>query len=135
MSRIISKVSVKSTGKWSAWLALACAVHCILMPFVSAALPLIGMQFLESTFFEAALVGVGLSFGAYSIWKGYRQIHDMKSLPAAFVAGAGLMLSGIVFFEEPLELVFVISGAVMVAIAQLVNLRLTHAATCEDHAH
>ena len=133
MSRLLSKISVSSTGKWSAFLALACAIHCILMPFVSAALPLIGMQFLESTLFEVALVAGGLSFGAFSIWKGYRQIHRMKSLLAAFVGGVALMLCGILFFEEPLELVFVISGAVMVAVAQLINLRLTHAATCDAH--
>lgn len=135
MHKLISKVNVQTTGKWSAWLALACAIHCILMPFVSAALPLIGMQFLESTLFEVGLVGAGLSFGAFSIWRGYRNIHGMKSLPAGFLGGAVLMLSGILFFEEPLELVFVIAGALMVAIAQIANLRLTHAATCESHAH
>lgn len=133
MQRLLSKSSLESSGKWSAFLALACAIHCILMPFVSAALPLIGMQFLESTAFEAGLVGAGLSFGAWSIARGYKQVHGLRSLPAAFSGGALLMLSGILFFEEPWEILLVVSGAVTVAVAQLVNLRITHSATCEAH--
>ena len=107
-------------------MALACAVHCIAMPFVSAALPVIGLQFLDSVLFEVGLIGLGLAFGAVSVMKGYRNVHRMKAVPAVFIAGSALLLSGVLFLEEPWELVVVISGAVAVAIAQMINLSLTH---------
>jgi len=133
MQKFISKISHQTTGRWSAFLALACAVHCVAMPFISAALPLIGLQFLESPVFEVGLILAGLSFGAFSVVKGYRQQHRSIAIPLIFLAGSLMLLSGVLFFPEPWEIVMVVSGAIAVAAAQLMNLRLaphTHNAAC-----
>lgn len=135
MTNIFAKTSIQSTGKWGTFLALACAVHCIAMPFVSTALPLVGLQFLESELFEIALVSIGLSFGAYSVFKGYWSIHRKASIPMLFAAGTCLLLSGILFAPEELEIVLVVAGAVLVGIAQYQNRRISHSCDNPHHVH
>lgn len=137
MTNQFSDTAIQTTSKWGTFLALACAVHCIAMPFVSTALPLVGLQFLESELFEIGLVGLGLSFGAYSIFKAYRVTHHIHSIPLLFVAGTALLLSGILFAPEAAEIFLVVAGAVLVGIAQFQNRKYAHAHDCDDprHAH
>lgn len=127
MSNITSDSSIQTTSKWGAFLALACAVHCIAMPFVATMLPLIGLQFLESTAFELSIVGLGLGFGAYSIGKGFLKVHRNKNILGLFAFGAVVMLFGILGAEEPLEIWLVVVGALAVGTAQWINVRSSHA--------
>ncbi len=127
MPNINSKTSIQSTGKWGALLALACAIHCVAMPFTAALLPLIGLQFLESTAFELSIVGLGLGFGTYSIVKGFLRVHRNKNILGLFTFGAAVMLFGILSAEEPMEIWLVIVGALSVGTAQWINVRNSHA--------
>lgn len=131
MQSSISNPKVHMTSKWGAFLTLACAIHCMLMPFISAALPLMGMQFLDSHVFEVGLVLVGLGIGAYSVVKGVREIHQNFRVALLFTIGAVILLSGVLFLEDPYELILVIAGAVGVGGAQWWNMRLSHHAHCE----
>lgn len=126
MTKKTSNRSIRTTSKWGAFLAFACAVHCIAMPFVATVLPLVGLQFLESTAFELGIVGLGLGFGAYSVGKGYLKVHRNLNVLGLFAIGSVLMLTGILATEEPLEIWFVVVGALAVAGAQWVNLRTSH---------
>ncbi len=96
------------------------------MPFVATMLPLIGLQFLESTAFELSIVGLGLAFGAYSVGKGYLKVHRNFNVLGLFAVGAGVMLTGILAAEEPLEIWLVVIGALAVGTAQWFNLRTSH---------
>lgn len=121
-----SNSSIQATSKWGAFLALACAVHCIAMPFVATLLPVLGLQFLESTAFELSIVGLGLGFGAYSVGKGYLRVHRNKNILGLFAIGAAVMLTGILGAEEPLEIWLVVVGAIAVGAAQWINVRHSH---------
>ena len=127
MTKRTSNQSIRTTSKWGAFLAFACAIHCIAMPFVATLLPLVGLQFLESTAFELSIVGLGLAFGAYSVGKGYIKVHRNLHVVALFALGSILLLTGILATEEPLEIWFVVVGAIGVAAAQFFNLRTSHA--------
>ena len=132
MQRYFQRFSSDSSGRVSAGLALACAVHCIAMPVIATALPLLGLQFLDSVLFELILVGAGLSFGAYSVIKGYRKGKPV-AIPVVFFAGAALLVIGILSHSESFELMLVVVGALAVAIAQMVNLRHVHVKECAAH--
>lgn len=133
-NRIMRTTSVQTTSKWSTFLALACAVHCVAMPFVGALLPVLGLQFLDSEFFEFSIVGLGLAIGAYSVLRGQR-IHRNNMILLLFFTGAATLLSAILFTEEPLEIWLVVAGALMVGIAQWQNSKMTHSCSNPSCTH
>lgn len=121
--------TIISTNRVGAWVSIACAIHCAAMPFLLSVLPLLGMEFLASHFLEIAMLSAGLGFGAYGILKAYFQTHR-HPLPVALLAlGASLVISGMFLIPESLEPVVVPSGALLVGIAQVVNIRKSKTCT------
>ncbi len=73
------------------WLSTACAIHCLVMPVVITALPLIGLGFLEERWFERAACGGMLALAALCLWRGCRMHREWRLL-GLFALGGGLML-------------------------------------------
>jgi drug/metabolite transporter superfamily protein YnfA len=105
-----------------------CAVHCALLPFVIALLPLLGLGFLADHRFERIFVACAAALASITIvtaWRRHRKLHALFLL----VPGIALLLAGILIDIEHREwthTVLVVCGGVLVASAHVVNLVLSH---------
>ncbi len=105
-----------------------CAVHCALLPFVIALLPLIGLGFLADHRFERIFVACAAALASVTIitaWRRHRKLHALFLL----VPGITLLLAGIVIDigrHEWLHTTLVVCGGVLVASAHVTNLVLSH---------
>ena len=122
--------SITTSSRVSAWLSIACAIHCALMPLAITTLPLLGLEFLASHWMEALLLGLGLGFGGYGILRGYFQRHHEPLTLVLLGVGAALVVAGLFFAPESLEHVLIPVGAITVGIAQILNIR--YSKTCVD---
>lgn len=104
-----------------------CAVHCALLPFVLALLPLLGLEFLANHAFERGFVLFAATLATLTLVGGYRR-HRQR-LPLMLVApGLALLVSGVAVdldTRTALHSVLVTCGGLLVALAHVVNLRLS----------
>ncbi|WKN44169.1 MerC domain-containing protein [Tunicatimonas pelagia] len=98
--------------------SLLCALHCAALPFLLTLAPLAGLQFLRNPWIEYTLILISFCIACYALIPGYRRYHR-KPLALILVL-LGFLLIGSGRFLEP-ESVLTSSGAVLVAIAHLVN--------------
>lgn len=105
-----------------------CAVHCALLPFVLALLPLVGLGFLAGHAFERAFVACAALLAIGSIAIGYRH-HRRPHALFLMLPGIALLLFGVavnIDVRVTLHTVAVVCGGVLVASAHVTNLVLTH---------
>jgi len=114
--------------------AFLCAIHCALLPFVLALLPLLGLGFLAGHTFERNFVLFACMLATVSLVAGYRR-HG-RPLPLCLaLPGLLLLLVGVIFaanYSIVLHSVMVTCGGLLVASAHFVNLRLDRRA-CHVH--
>jgi hypothetical protein len=121
--------SATQSSRVGAWMSIACAVHCALMPLVVTVLPIIGLEFLASHAIEVLILIGGLGFGAYGVAKAYFN-HHRDFLPVGLLlAGSALVVAGLFLVPEHLEHFFIPAGAIIVGIAQIVNIRMSRVCT------
>lgn len=115
--------------------SLLCAVHCVLLPFVLALLPLIGLEFLAGHLFERIFVACAAALACASLIMGYRRHRNPRAL-YLMVPGIALLVFGIAIdldVHVVIHTVSVVIGGVLLASAHITNLVLTHRhhrATC-----
>jgi hypothetical protein len=117
--------------------SLLCAVHCALLPFVLALLPLIGLGFLAGHTFERVFVACAAALATASIIAAYRR-HRRPQALLFMVPGILLLLCGILVDIDAhvlLHTVAVVCGGVLVASAHATNLILAHRHHSAGHAH
>ncbi len=72
--------------------ALACAIHCALLPLFLSSLPLFGINILHNIFFEAGMILLALVIGGYTLWHGYLK-HHHKIIPLfSFFGGMAFLI-------------------------------------------
>ncbi|KZC35251.1 MULTISPECIES: MerC domain-containing protein [Rhodanobacter] len=103
-----------------------CAIHCALLPFVIALLPLLGLEFLADHRFERVFVLFACVLASFVLVRGYRR--HQRTLPLRLAApGLALLLLGIIYIDGStpvLHSVLVTFGGLLLAAAHFVNLRL-----------
>lgn len=117
--------------------SLLCAVHCALLPFVLALLPLIGLGFLAGHTFERVFVACAAALATASIIAAYRR-HRRPQALMLMVPGILLLLCGIVVDIDAyvlLHTVAVVCGGILVASAHATNLLLAHRHCATAHVH
>lgn len=110
-------------GRWAQGLSIACAIHCLAMPFVVAALPVVGMSFLLDERVETAVLLASLALAAASLWWGFRA-HRRTAALGVLAAAATLILAGRLAEGTRLEAALTVLGALALAASQFVNCRL-----------
>jgi uncharacterized membrane protein YjjB (DUF3815 family) len=113
-----------------------CAVHCALLPFVIALLPLIGLGFLAGHAFERVFVVCAAALAMVSIAGAYRR-HRKPHALFLMIPGIVLLVTGVAIEIDRhivLHTACVVTGGVLVASAHLANLviarRHLHRADC-----
>jgi hypothetical protein len=108
-----------------AFASFLCAVHCALLPFVLALLPLLGLEFLADHRFERGFVLFAASLATVVLVTGFRR--HRQHLPLLLVLpGLALLIAGISVDLDArivLHSILVSSGGLMVAAAHVSNLR------------
>ncbi|HET7301433.1 MAG TPA: MerC domain-containing protein [Oleiagrimonas sp.] len=104
-----------------------CAVHCAVLPFVLALLPLLGLEFLAGHVFERVFVLCAAALASVVLVAGYRR--HLRRLPLMLAApGLLLLVAGVcVDLDKALleHAVMVTTGGTLLACAHLVNLRFS----------
>lgn len=102
-----------------------CAIHCALLPFVLAALPLVGLEFLADHRFERGFVMFACALAVVALIRGFRRHQQPLPLLLA-IPGLALLLLGVTAAEHYsiiLHSVLVTCGGLLLASAHFVNLR------------
>ena len=109
--------------------SLACAAHCLIAPFLVGLIPLVGLSFLFSETAERSLIAATVIVCIFSLLPAYIRQH--KKLHSIILAtlGLGLIILTHLQFEDNLaaKATFLITGAILVSTAHLLNRRLCRA--------
>ncbi len=115
-----------------------CAVHCAALPFVLTALPLVGLEFLAHPAVEMSMIAIGLVVGVAALLHGFKHHHNMTAVYVLAIGFVAIFLAHSGLMDESAESVVTPVGASVVAIAHLINWRLTKAAcqgeSCIHHS-
>ena len=113
--------------------ATLCAVHCALLPFALALLPVLGLGILASAGFELAFVGFATLLAIASLWHGYRHHRAYHAflllLPGLAALWAGIFVDFLHHERLPHAITMSVGG-VLVSLAHLANMRLS-----QGHVH
>ncbi|WP_043798234.1 MerC domain-containing protein [Arenimonas composti] len=108
--------------------AFLCALHCALIPVALALVPTFGLGLASWHGFEATFVALATVLAVTSLYLGYR---GHRAYHAWLLVGPGLALTWAGLLYQPLHTsvvphaVAMAVGGVLIAIAHLVNLRLS----------
>jgi len=106
-----------------------CALHCAALPFVLTVLPALGLGFLGDHRFERIFIAFASVLASAALVRGYRR-HRVPAALFLLVPGLALLWTGGWIFDTEaspvLHAVLVTLGGCSVALAHIVNMRLTH---------
>lgn len=120
--------------------AMLCAAHCALLPLVIAALPALGISVFASSSLEWGFVTFATILALTSLWQGYRKHRVYRALaflvPGLLAVWAGVLIPNLHHSVVPHAVVMSVGGT-LIAVAHIINLRLTHGhvhdARCHHH--
>lgn len=131
MKKDVPSGALALADRAGACLSCACAVHCLVTPFLIAFLPFLGLRFLADEAFETVLVTTAVGVASGSFCWGYRR-HRRRSLLLILVIALSLILAGRCLVQAPYESALVAAGGLALAGGHLLNRRLCRAcAECQ----
>lgn len=121
-------VLARLADRFGASASFLCAVHCALLPAVIAILPALGLGFLADHGFERGFVAFASVLALTTAMFGFRRHRRFRAF-WFLVPGLILLVLGVLVDADHTSArhaVMVSIGGTLVALAHLVNLRLTH---------
>lgn len=110
--------------------AIACAIHCALLPLFLTSLPLMGVNIIHNLFFEVFMIMLAFVIGSYSLFHGYR-LHHHKIFPLfIFVSGMGFLVLKQFFIKY--ETWLLLPAFVLIIASHFLNYRFCRVA---NHCH
>ncbi len=110
--------------------AVACAIHCALLPLLISTLPLFGINILDNVYFEIGMMSTALLIGGLTLFHGYRKHHHRLAPLLLFLVGMSLLILKHFFAANILWLV--IPSSVLIISAYYLNWKLCRMA---KHCH
>ena len=117
-----------------AFLSMACAVHCLALPLLVAALPLAGYGFLLSRNLETLFISGSLLLATSSFCLGYRLHREFRLLMILYLC-TGMIVAGKSLITGPAGLWLAVPGALGLAAGHLFNRRLCRQCAVCGHDH
>lgn len=119
-------------NKVGLWLSVICTIHCLAMPFLMTALPILGESFLTEKS-EFYLIGSSAVLAVFLLIKDYRNHHNPQPL-FLLVLALCFNFTGLFWAKGSLEMLFNVSGALIMALAYWINWS-SHRRACHSHTH
>ncbi|OPZ13818.1 MAG: MerC mercury resistance protein [Alphaproteobacteria bacterium ADurb.BinA280] len=118
----------KRVDQLGAAASIACAVHCASWPFLLALLPSLGLTWLASESVEQGFVIFATLWASGSLLMGYRRHRAFRALGVLLPGLALVWLSTFGPWHHDVipHAVGMTAGGTLVALAHLINLRLSH---------
>lgn len=114
----------------AAWLSLACALHCLLVPVTMSVLPLVGAAGFALTERAELALSIGVVGSALlGLFWGYRRHRDLRVVLATLI-GLTAYLVGHAYEESWVGLSLAVGGGLVLAGSAFLGGRLAH--HCED---
>jgi MerC mercury resistance protein len=114
--------------------SIACAIHCAILPLILTSLPLFGINIINNSLFEWAMIGIAFVVGCYALSHGYRSHHQNWKPLLVFTAGFGFLILKQIFYKH--EFLFLVPAVSLILYAHFLNFRYTARFTAGDgHAH
>lgn len=108
-----------------------CALHCILLPVLLPALPLLGLSFLADHTWEHVFLIFTAILGSVALFSGFKRYH--RKLYPFYLLFLGVGIYWIKHdFSEDLEVYFIVIGASLIVAAHFINLKLCN--SCKECA-
>jgi phosphoglycerol transferase MdoB-like AlkP superfamily enzyme len=113
--------------------ASICALHCILLPVLLPALPLLGLSFLSDHRWEHIFLIITAIIGSAALLSGFKRYH--RRLYPFY-----LLILGIVIywqkhdFSEKVQPFIIVVGTLLIAGAHFINIKLCNSCkSCNEH--
>lgn len=102
--------------------SVACAIHCLAMPFLITALSLMGLNFLADEIIEVIFISVSILIALLTFFPAINKHHKIQPI-LIFIFGILILLSSHFFFEDNLFLrsLTVLLGAISITASHLLN--------------
>ena len=102
-----------------------CALHCLLLPVLLPALPLLGLGFLADHTWELVFLILTAILGGIALYSGFKRYHH-KAYPFYL-----LLLGIIIYWEkhdvaEALQPLMIIVGATLIVSSHIINIKLSN---------
>lgn len=110
-----------------------CALHCILLPVILPALPLLGISFLADHVWEHVFLIVTAILGSIAMFSGFKRYH--KKLYPFYLLILGVTVYWLKHdFSEAVQPLFIIVGATLIVVAHIINIKLCNSCKqCNEH--
>lgn len=116
------------------WTSSLCAVHCLLLPALLPVIPYIGATFFAEDWFEKTILSLSMIVGFWALLIGFYRYHR-QLYPIYSLLMGGLIYWNKDMFGEAYEPVTVAIGAVLIAGAHVINMKLCKSCnTCQECA-
>ncbi|SKA19041.1 MerC domain-containing protein [Sediminibacterium ginsengisoli] len=114
----------KSWGdKAGIWASLICSIHCVLLPFLLSALPVLGIEILHNHVLEAVTIAVSFFAGGWAIRRGYLHYHRNTRVVLFFACGILLLFIANFTKTQLSEAGLKFAGALLLITAHIHNRR------------
>jgi hypothetical protein len=109
-----------------------CALHCILLPVLLPALPLLGLSFLADHAWEHTFLLITAILGSVALFSGFKKYH--RRLYPFYLLFLGIGIYWIKHdFSEAVQPYFIFIGASLIVAAHIINLKLCNSCKkCTD---
>jgi hypothetical protein len=127
MFTVDEKASLVAPQSWvdslGASVSIACAIQCTLFPLLIGVLPLVGLGFLTGDGVEKVFLASSMILAVAGFSWGFRH-HKNLYIFLFLIGGLLLIVTGRVWVDENSEILFVVSGTLVIAGGHLLNRRL-----------
>lgn len=115
--------------------SIICAIHCALLPALTATLPVFGIDIIHNALFEWSMIVLAFFVGVYSLYHGFIKHH--RNLTPVYIFAAGFIFLVLKQFFKQYEYVFLGIAVLLIISAHYYNYQLCHKSKCasEHHVH
>ncbi|WP_448213485.1 MerC domain-containing protein [Colwellia sp. MEBiC06753] len=109
-----------------------CALHCILLPILLPALPLLGLSFLSDHQWEHTFLLATAVLGTIALFAGFKRYH--KKIYPFYLLYLGVGIYWIKHdFSVELQPYFIVAGALLIVASHFINIKLCNSCKqCAD---